>query len=67
MIELENGDQPIEIERDVPERHLCLHAFCLALLFRSAEASIPDPIFDFPDGLVHGLLCYRTRHLCNVG
>ena len=31
MVELENGDQPIEIERDVLELHLCLHAFCLAL------------------------------------
>jgi hypothetical protein len=57
MVELENGDRAIEIERDVLELH-CFLMTCVYALFRCAEEPMFRPIFDFPDRLVHG--CVRT-------
>jgi hypothetical protein len=61
MVELENGDRAIEIERDVLELH-CFLMTCVYALFRCAEDWMSWPIFDFPGALVHG--CRRTsaRH-----
>jgi hypothetical protein len=61
MVELENGDRAIEIERDVLELH-CFLMTCVYALFRCAEDRMSRPIFDFPGALVHA--CSRTsaRH-----
>jgi hypothetical protein len=58
VVELENGDRAIEIERDVLELH-CFLMTCVYALFRCAEDQMMSrPIFDFPGRLVHG--CIRT-------
>jgi hypothetical protein len=64
MVELENGDRPIEIERDVLELHLFPHAFWPALFVPRCDGFNPGAIFDFPGRLVHGWVRntgHRTR------
>jgi hypothetical protein len=55
MVEPENGDRAIEIERDVLELH-CFLVSCVYALsgLRDGSDVLSGPIFDFPDGLVHG-------------
>jgi hypothetical protein len=61
MVELENGDRAIEIERDVLELH-CFLMTCVYALFHCAEDWMSWPIFDFPAALVHGCTRTSARH-----
>ena len=61
MVELEDGDRAVDIERDVFELHGFLVS-CRAVVIRGCDGFDLEAIFDFSGALVHGRVSDICRH-----